>query len=231
MPPSPPEFIPEESNMIKVAVIDYSMGNLQSVSRALEHCGAQVEITSEPKAILEADRVVLPGVGAFVAGMAALKARGLDAVIREVADSETPLLGICLGMQMLMEESEEFGFTQGLGLIPGRVVEIPATTASGETIKRPHIGWNELVFPNQQKSWDGSLLRKTPAGTAMYFVHSFMADPTFPEDRLADCLYGGVPIVAAIHHDQVTGCQFHPEKSGESGLEVLRVFLSGDIRN
>lgn len=211
--------------MIKVAVIDYSMGNLRSVSRALEHCGATVEITSEPRAILGADRVVLPGVGAFEAGMAALQVRGLDAVIRQVAGLGSPLLGICLGMQMLMEESEEFGLTQGLGLIQGRVLEVPATTPLGNPLKRPHIGWNELIIPKHGVGWTGSLLEDTPPGEAMYFVHSFMAEPILPEDRLADCLYGGIPIAAAIKHHNVMGCQFHPEKSGESGLEILRAFL------
>lgn len=217
--------MPEESDMIKVSVIDYGMGNMRSVSRALEHCGAKVEITSEPSAILGADRVVLPGVGAFVAGMSALKHRELDEVVRKVAGAGTPLLGICLGMQMLMEESEEFGLTLGLGLIQGRVVEIPASTPAGQLLKRPHIGWNELLLPSHGKTWEGSLLEDTPVGDAMYFVHSFMADPTLPEDRLADCLYGGIPIAATIKHDNVMGCQFHPEKSGASGLEILRAFL------
>ncbi|GLH73055.1 imidazole glycerol phosphate synthase subunit HisH 1 [Geothrix limicola] len=211
--------------MIKVTVIDYGMGNLRSVSRALEHCGAEVKISSDPKAILGTDRVVLPGVGAFMAGMSALKIRGLDTVIRQVAAAGTPLLGICLGMQMLLEESEEFGLTPGLGLIQGRVVEVPAHTPTGDPLKRPHIGWNELLAPGHGKGWKGSLLEDTPVGDAMYFVHSFMADPTLPEDRLADCLYGGISIAAAIKHDNVMGCQFHPEKSGASGLEILRAFL------
>lgn len=223
--PAQPASMPEESDMIKVAVIDYSMGNLRSVSRALEHCGAKVEITSEPSAILGADRVVLPGVGAFVAGMSALNVRGLDAVVRQVAAAGTPLLGICLGMQMLLEESEEFGLTPGLGLIQGRVVEVPGYTPSGEPLKRPHIGWNELLVPSHGRGWELSLLEDTPVGDAMYFVHSFMAAPALPEDRLADCLYGGIPLAAAIKHGNVMGCQFHPEKSGASGLEVLRAFL------
>ena len=211
--------------MIKVAVIDYGVGNLLSVSRALVHCGAQVKVTSDPAAILAADRVILPGVGAFANGMAALRANGLDAVVHQVAAAGTPLLGICLGMQMLMESSEEFGATNGLGLIPGRVVQIPSHTTSGEPHKIPHIGWNELVLPPGRAGWDGGLLDGIAPGAAVYFVHSFMAQPTDPAHRLADCLYGGIAVSAAVQHGQVLGCQFHPEKSGELGLRVLANFL------
>lgn len=212
--------------MIEVTVIDYGLGNLLSVSRALEHCGARVTITSDATAILTSARVVLPGVGAFAGGMAALQAEGLDAVVRQVAATGTPLLGICLGMQLLFDESEEFGATAGLGLIPGRVVNIPETTTTGEPHKIPHIGWNELVLPAQRDSWQSSLLADVKPGEAVYFVHSFMSAPASPEFRLADCSYGGIPISAAVTRDNVMGCQFHPEKSGEVGLKILRRFIS-----
>jgi glutamine amidotransferase len=211
--------------MIDVAVIDYGVGNLLSVSRALEHCGAHVTVTSDAAAILASGWVVLPGVGAFADGMAALGAHGLDAVVRQVAANGAPLLGICLGMQMLLDESEEFGVTTGLGLIPGRVVQIPATTTTGEPHKIPHIGWNELVLPAQRDSWQGGLLEGIEPGEAVYFVHSFMAEPAAPAHRLADCQYGGIPISAAVKRDNVLGCQFHPEKSGDVGLRVLKNFL------
>lgn len=211
--------------MIEVTVIDYGVGNLLSVSRAFEHCGARVTITSDATAILSSPRVVLPGVGAYADGMAALHAQGLDAVVREVAVTGLPLLGICLGMQMLMDESEEFGVMPGLGLIPGRVVKIPAMTTNGEPHKIPHIGWNELVSPVQGASWQSGLLADVEPGEAVYFVHSYMAEPASPEHRLADCLYGGIPISAMIKLNNVMGCQFHPEKSGEVGLKILRRFL------
>jgi glutamine amidotransferase len=211
--------------MISVTVIDYGLGNLLSVSRALEHCGARVTITSDAAAILTSARVVLPGVGAFADGMAALQAKGLDAVVRQVAATGTPLLGICLGMQMLFDESEEFGTTAGLGLIPGRVVKIPATTTTGEPHKIPHIGWNELVLPAQCDSWRSGLFSNVEPGEAVYFVHSFMAQPTSPMHRLADCSYGGIPISAAVGLNNIFGCQFHPEKSGEVGLRILKNFL------
>jgi glutamine amidotransferase len=212
--------------MNEVTVIDYGVGNLLSVSRALEHCGARVIITSDPAAILTSARVVLPGVGAFADGMAALKNKGLDGVVRQVAVAGTPLLGICLGMQMLFDESDEFGATAGLGLIPGRVVHIPATTTNGAPHKIPHIGWSELVLPAECDSWQSGLLADVVPGEAVYFVHSFMAVPASPEFRLADCSYGGIPITAAVQRDNVMGCQFHPEKSGAVGLQILHRFIS-----
>lgn len=213
--------------MTDVAVVDYGVGNLLSVSRALAHCGANVTVTSDPASILTASRVVLPGVGAFADGMAALQANGLDAVVRQVANQGTPLLGICLGMQLLFSESEEFGATVGLGVIPGRVVQIPTQTLAGGLQKIPHIGWNELVLPDPHKPWQGGLLAAIAPGEAVYFVHSFMAVPTSLPHRLADCAYGGVAISAAVQHGNVVGCQFHPEKSGDVGLRILSNFLSG----
>lgn len=212
--------------MNSVAVIDYGVGNLLSVNRALAHCGASVSVTSDPTEIYAADRVVLPGVGSFADGMAALKAHGLDVVVKKVASSGTPLLGICLGMQMLFDESEEFGMTRGLGLIPGRVVTMPTLTQAGQARKIPHIGWNELVLPAQRKSWQNTLLADVSLGEAVYFVHSYMAVPASLTYRLADCNYGGTPIAAVVSRDNVVGCQFHPEKSGEVGLAVLRSFIA-----
>lgn len=211
--------------MTEVTVIDYGVGNLLSVSRALEHCGARVTITSDEATILTSTKVVLPGVGAFADGMAALRAQGLDSVVRQVAATGTPLLGICLGMQMLFDESEEFGATAGLGLISGRVVRIPGMTITGEPHKIPHIGWNELVLPAKRDSWQSSLLADVEPSEALYFVHSFMAEPALPEHRLADCRYGGILISAAVKRDNIMGCQFHPEKSGEVGLKILRRFI------
>jgi imidazole glycerol-phosphate synthase subunit HisH len=209
----------------EVAVMDYGVGNLLSVRRALEHCGATVNVTSDPDALKSAARVILPGVGAFANAMAELRNRGLDDVAKEVAASGIPLLGICLGMQMLLDESEEFGITAGLGLIPGRVVPVASTTAAGGPQKIPHIGWNALVPAEHRAGWDGTVLRHVRPGDAVYFVHSFMADPADPEHRVADCMYGGQPISAVIARDNILGCQFHPEKSGAVGLKILRTFL------
>jgi imidazole glycerol-phosphate synthase subunit HisH len=207
------------------AVIDYGVGNLLSVRRALEHCGATVAVTADPAAILSAKCVVLPGVGAFAKGMSELCRTGLDAVTREVAARGIPLLGICLGMQMLLDESEEFGSNRGLGLIPGRVIALAPTTAEGGLRKIPHIGWNGLLPAGERKNWLGTPLHELQVGDAVYFLHSFMADPAHLEDCVADCLYGGTKVSAAIGRANVFGCQFHPEKSGQIGLKVLKAFV------
>ena len=210
----------------EVAVIDYGMGNLLSVRRGLKHCGAIVTVTADPDVILSARRVVLPGVGAFADGMAGLRRQGLDAVVGEVAARGVPLLGICLGMQMLLDESEEFGTHAGLGLIPGKVVPVPSSTIEGYPQKIPHIGWNALVLSKGRENWEGTLLQEVHPGQAVYFVHSFMANPTDPGHRIADCLYGDMLVSAAIGRGNVFGCQFHPEKRGDVGLEVLKRFLA-----
>jgi glutamine amidotransferase len=211
----------------RVALIDYGMGNLFSVRQALEACGADVEFVDSPRQISNADVLVLPGVGAFKDGMRGLEERDLIGAIQDHAGTGRPMLGICLGMQMLLDESEEFGISKGLGLISGRVVAIPPTDINGQAHRIPHIGWNELIHPhNSPDEWEDSILRGIPPGESMYFVHSFNALPANPKNRLADCYYGGVRISAAIRAGMVYGCQFHPEKSGPRGLQIIRNFLS-----
>jgi len=207
-----------------VTIIDYGVGNLLSVQRGLEHCGAKVFLTADPQKILSANRVVLPGVGAFASAMDTLKEMGLVEILKELAQRKTPLLGICLGMQLLLDGSDEFGLTSGLGLIPGRVEEIPDRTLSGEKQKIPHIGWSAIKPSNEKTEWEHYLLQDNEPGEAAYFVHSFMAVPASPEYLIADCVYGGHKIAAIISRDNIVGCQFHPEKSGEVGLKLLRRF-------
>lgn len=209
-----------------VVVIDYGVGNLLSVSRGLEHCGASVLVSNDPEIILAAPRIVLPGVGAFLDAMAELHRRNLDDVVRTFARQGKPLLGICLGMQLLLDESEEFGVTAGLGLIPGRVIPIPTSSTDGRVQKVPHIGWSELSLPDGRTSWDDTLLQGMSANEAFYFVHSFMAAPEDPSHRVADCKYGGAAVSAVIGRANIHGCQFHPEKSGTVGLRVLKRFLT-----
>lgn len=209
--------------MVDVTVIDYGVGNLLSVQRGLEHCGAKVTVTTDHETILSSQKLVLPGVGAFGDAMQELNRLGLVPVIREYAKNKKSLLGICLGMQLLLDESEEFGLEQGLGLIAGRVVQVPAHSVSGEPQKIPHIGWNALQHASSQGGAT-TLLRDVNPGESVYFVHSFMAEPTDLSNRLADCLYGGHRISAVIGSGSVFGCQFHPEKSGETGLKILRAF-------
>ena len=208
-----------------VTVIDYGVGNLLSVQRGFEKCGAKVILTSNPDLIASAERVVLPGVGAFPKAMAALAQLNLISVIKEIGQSNKPLLAICLGMQLLLDESTEFGVTAGLGLISGRVTKIPIDTANKNQQKIPHIGWNSLTPSHNLRNWENTLLQDNAVGDDVYFVHSFMAEPINQNNRIADVIYGGQNIPAVISKDQITGCQFHPEKSGKVGLKILNRFL------
>ena len=212
--------------MTTITVIDYGLGNLFSVSRALEQVGAGVEVNDSAAVIERATHVILPGVGAFRDGMVGLQERGLLEAVRRYGQSGRPFLGICLGMQLLFEYSEEFGRQEGLGLVPGGVVAIPAVGASGARHKIPHIGWNELRVPDARSGWQGTPLAHVTPSTPMYFVHSYTADPARPADRLADCDYDGCRISAAVASGSLYGCQFHPEKSGPAGLRILRDFVA-----
>jgi glutamine amidotransferase len=209
----------------EVTIVDYGAGNILSVQRGLEHCGAKVTISSDPDIIMASKKIVLPGVGAFPNAMKALTQLKLVMVIQQFAQSERPLLAICLGMQLLMDESEEFEATPGLSLIPGRVIAVPSKSVSGNSQKIPHIGWSALQNSTTRKDWSGTLLENSEEGEAAYFVHSFMSEPSDEGNRVADVMYGGHRISAVISKNQITGCQFHPEKSGEFGLTVLRNFI------
>jgi len=209
---------------MKTVVVDYGIGNLLSVCRAFASQGADVQLTDDHSAILAADRVVLPGVGAFGKCVAEVRARGLDDVVRQRVRQGRPLLGICVGMQMLFEVGEEFGAHEGLGLLPGRVAAIPSETERGPRRKIPHIGWNALQ-PAQQP-WAGTLLAATEPEACVYFVHSFSARPADPNDTLATVNYMDFDVVAAVQRGPLMGTQFHPEKSGQTGLKIVRQFLT-----
>ena len=210
---------------MKVTVIDYGLSNLLSVRHALEHFGAQVELTGDPAAVLAAKALVLPGVGAFRDGMQGLEKLGLIEPIRQKAAQGTPLLGICLGMQMLFDQSEEFGSWQGLGLIPGQVVRIPDQAADGTHQKVPHIGWEGLLPAGRRSDFSGSILSGIQPGDECYFIHSYEAKPANDADRLADAVYGGRHVCAAVARGNVIGTQFHPEKSGPVGLAIIQGYL------
>lgn len=211
----------------QVVIADYGVGNLLSVARAFEACGAEAEVTGWAERIATAERLVLPGVGAFGDCMDAFLARGLKAPVLEFIATGRPMIGLCVGMQILFDRSLEFGDHAGLGLIPGVVREIPKVTAEGVAHKTPHIGWTDLEIPEgaNDHRWQGSILEELNPGTAMYFVHSFTAWPANPAHRLADSHYGGQRIAAAVAKDNVCGTQFHPEKSGAAGLTLLQTFL------
>lgn len=210
---------------MKVTIVDYGLSNLLSVQHAFARFGAQTLLTSDPAEVLRADALVLPGVGAFRDGMAGLERLGLIEPIRQKAAAGTPLLGICLGMQMLFDESEEFGLHEGLGLIPGRVVKIPDTDVDGSPQRVPHISWEPLYPGGGRADFAGTALAQLRAGEECYFIHSYEAKPLQDADRLAYTTYGGRQICAAATHGSVLGCQFHPEKSGEVGLKIIEEFL------
>lgn len=207
--------------MSEALVVDYGVGNLHSVVKALAACGATVKVSDSGAEVSKAQRLVLPGVGAFADGMRGLTERGLVEPLRAYAASGRPFLGICLGMQMLFRESSEFGRHEGLGIIAGAVVEISAQPG----LKVPHVGWNRIT-PRPSGTWEGTVLQEMPLGTMTYFVHSFYAVPEKEEHRLADTQYGAHRLSAAVQAGKVVGCQFHPEKSGPTGLSVLRRFLT-----
>ncbi|HBW34974.1 imidazole glycerol phosphate synthase subunit HisH [Desulfosporosinus sp. BICA1-9] len=215
--------------MVKITLVDHGIGNILSVQRAFEYCGAQVMISDNPQYIKNADYLVLPGVGAFADGMRGLSERGLVEAIIDFASKERPFLGICLGMQMMMEKSEEFGLHEGLGLIPGRVVRIPDQDVHGFRQKIPHIGWNSLELPREKENWNGTILEDIEIGETVYFVHSFTAAPENLANRLADTYYNGQLISASVQSGSLYGCQFHPEKSGVTGLKIINNFIKQKV--
>lgn len=207
--------------MIRVAVIDYGMGNLHSIAKALQHVAPQASIgvTADPGAILTADRVVFPGVGAIADCMAALRRLHLIEVLDQVARTR-PLLGICLGLQALLEESEEGGGVPCLGILPGRVVRFAqGFDAQGRPLKIPHMGWNQVHQVRSHPLWEG-----IPQNSWFYFVHSYLARPQRSEDVAATCDYLE-PFACALAHDNLFAVQFHPEKSQQMGLRLLVNFL------
>ncbi|MDC0059785.1 imidazole glycerol phosphate synthase subunit HisH [Pelagibacteraceae bacterium] len=208
-----------------VTVIDLGIGNLMSIIRGLEHWGANVKVTSDPKIILKSSHVVLPGDGAFNYAMEQIKKKNLLEAIKSFSKSKSNLLGICIGMQILFDQSNEFKKTEGLGLISGKVVSIPNKTTGGKKLVLPHIGWNSLLATDHFKSWGKTLLENNKTMDEMYFIHSYMAVPDDHTNRVADCVYGGHKISAVVMKNNITGCQFHPEKSGQLGLKILKKFV------
>lgn len=210
----------------KITLLDYGMCNMLNVVRAFEHCGAEVTITEDAAIALRAEKLVVPGVGAFRDSMLEIESRGLGDTIKCFIETGRPFLGICVGMQMLFDGSEEFGDHAGLGVLGGRVVAIPKLTTEGAAQRIPHIGWNHLVHPETGRSWHASLMEEFEGKhPAVYFVHSFAAIPADPSVRIADTIYGGHRICAAVQRDNVMATQFHPERSGNTGLNIIRRFM------
>ena len=201
-----------------VGIIDYGVGNLFSLQSSFAAIGQDVMVSSDPEILRKADHILLPGVGAFEDAVKKLCASGLDQMVYEAVKAGKPMMGICLGMQMLFEKSFEYGEHQGLGLLKGQV--IPMAGLLPENLKVPHMGWNALQITNPHSK----LLANTKEGDYVYFVHSYFA--TGCEESLAAQTEYGQLLTAAVEKDNVFGCQFHPEKSGEVGLDILRAFCA-----
>lgn len=204
-----------------IAVIDYGVGNLFSLCRSLEAIGQEPVVTGDPELLRKADKLFLPGVGAFADAREKLRQSGLEEVIKEEVAKGKPIMGICLGMQLLFEESQEFGTWEGLGLIPGKVVTMEGVIPAD--YKVPHIGWNQLHFPEGDRH---PLLKTVEEGDCVYFVHTFYA--TQCDGAVIATAEYGAELTAAVAKGNVMGCQFHPEKSGDVGLNILRTFCEGD---
>jgi glutamine amidotransferase len=201
-----------------IAIIDYGIGNVRSITNAFRKNNIEPILTNDKGTILKADGVVLPGVGAFAHGMENLYKFSLIDTLKLYVDTNKPLLGICLGMQMLLEESEEFGKTKGLGFIKGKVIKMPIRNE-----KLPHVSWNEIK-PKSIK-WNDTILDNIEYNSDMYFVHSYVAMPQDDNDVLAITEYDGCNFCSSLKKDNIYGCQFHPEKSGEIGLKVIENFI------
>lgn len=207
----------------KITIVDYGLGNLFSLRRAIEHIGMEAAFATDARSVLEAEHLILPGVGAFGDGAQKLRERGLVEAIQKYAASGRPLLGICLGMQLLMTTSEEFGRHAGLNLIPGRVLRFPESLKC----KVPNIGWCSIESIGAENSlWEGTVLNELRNGEYVYFAHSYFPVPEYPSAMLATTRYGKVSFCSVIRKENLYGTQFHPEKSGSAGLHILKNFAA-----
>ena len=203
----------------RAAIIDFGGGNLYNVRRACLHVGLDAFITDDPREAKEADGLILPGVGAMAQAIERLQRAGLASVVEEASAAGTPILGVCLGFQLLMSRGTEFGEYAGLGFFPGSVERFPDVDVDGSLLRVPHIGWSP-VRPPQGKNWKNSLLADVPEGSSMYFVHSYHVVPETVVNVIAVASYGGREFAAAMESGNMFASQFHPERSGELGLRV-----------
>jgi glutamine amidotransferase len=211
------------SKQPQVAIIDFDLGNLFSVAQACLKSGIEAQITHDPKTVAAADALILPGVGGFPKAMESLQRRGLVSPIKDAAAAGKPIVGICLGMQLLMEGSTEFGHTPGLGLIEGSVGKLPDIAGeNGRNLPIPNVGWSPVAPVRNGHPWRGTPLGETAPGAVFYFVHSFFVQPKRVQDELASSAFGTATICAAVGRDNIFGMQFHPERSGPVGLNVYK---------
>jgi glutamine amidotransferase len=214
--------------MKAAAILDYGSGNVRSIKNALRKIGGEGRLTRDPQEINEAGALIIPGVGAFKHAMESLESYGLIEVIKDFAESGRPLLGICLGMQILMDESEEFGRSRGLGLIRGSVKRIPLKAEGNYRL--PHIEWSG-IYPPPEEGWTGTILSGLEPGTRFYFVHSYAVVPEREDVILSRTRYGNCEFVSSLKSGSLYGCQFHPERSGKGGLKILKNFMeNGEVQ-
>jgi len=209
-----------------VAIVDYGLGNLFSVQQACTFVGLNSIITKSRKDILDADSVILPGVGAYGDAMLTLQRLDLINVLRDIAESPKPLIGICLGLQLLLTESQEFGRHKGLGIIEGQVVRFDAPKEKERMLKVPHIGWNRIFQSTDRLRWQGTLLDRIGNDEYMYFVHSYFVRPQDSSVILSNSRYGNIEFCSSIQLRNVFACQFHPERSGVEGIKVYQNLAS-----
>lgn len=217
----------------KVTIIDYGMGNLFSIERAIRYIGGYPEITDNPTKIASAERLILPGVGAYGKGMHELEKQSIIEAIYEFIKSERPLLGICLGMQFFLTQSNEFGIHAGLNLVKGNVARFKESISPKPLLKIPHVGWNSIEVPervtlskfNHTTLWNRTILKGVNPGSNFYFVHSFFCLVEDTKNILAESKYGEDRFCSVLNKNNIWGCQFHPERSAENGLKIYRSFM------
>lgn len=212
-----------------LTIVDYGVGNLFNIQKAFQSLGSDVRISNNPEEIVNSERLLLPGVGSYEAGITALKENGIDEVVREFADSGRPMMGICLGMQLMLSASEENGDWPGLDLIEGKVVRFTEPAQAGEPYKIPQIGWNSINKPESlDVNWKNSVLESldTEDTAYVYFLHSYYVIPEDAGCVLAETNYGRDTFCSVLMKDNLVGCQFHPERSGKVGLGILKSFIN-----
>ncbi len=210
--------------MKKITIIDYGCGNILNLTRAIKFLGYEIEITHDYKKIIQSSHVILPGVGAFGNAMKQIEKYSLRKTILEYAKLDKPLLGICLGMQILLKQGHEFGVHEGIGLIEGKVIKI--SNKKNHKIIIPHVGWNEIYPSQDKKEFKSKIIENSLLGKSFYFVHSFVCLTKDPSSTIAICDYSGISIPAVVATKNIFGCQFHPEKSSDSGLIFLKNFCN-----